>query len=206
MRAWRLVAAASAIAASLAGCAGRPPAPVTAAYESFDDYRRETMQHLVARRRARGTAADLEAALNAPQEWRPQGPVRGSVLLVHGLGDSPWSFRDLGPVLAQQGFLVRSVLLPGHGTVPEDMLTVTLEDWQKVVAEQVALLRREASPVFLGGFSTGANLALDYAYDHDDVAGLLLFSPAFRSSVPFGWVAPLLKRARPWLLQPAPGQ
>lgn len=142
------------------------------------------------------------ASLNAPREWRPAGTARGGVLLVHGLGDSPWSFHDLAPELARQGFLVRSVLLPGHGTVPQDMLDVTLEDWRRTVSEQAALLRRDAGPVYLGGFSTGANLVLDEAYTAGDVAGLLLFSPAFRSSVPFGWVTPLLRYVRPWLVAP----
>lgn len=192
--------------ATLAGCAGQPPAPVVPAYSSFEDYRRDTVQQLASQRPAPGPAGDQAAKLNAPQEWRPPGPPRGSVLLVHGLGDSPWSFHDLGPALARRGYLVRTVLLPGHGTVPADMLTVTLEDWQQVVDEQATLLAREAAPVFLGGFSTGANLALDHAYGHPTVAGLLLFSPAFRSSVPFGWMAPWLRHIKPWLIEPAPGQ
>ncbi|WP_354685184.1 alpha/beta fold hydrolase [Cupriavidus necator] len=70
------------------------------------------------------------------------------------------------------------MLLPGHGTRPEDLLDVTLEDWQRVVQEQADALRRDVAQVYLGGFSTGANLALDYAYAHPDVAGLVLFSPA----------------------------
>lgn len=192
--------------ASLAGCAGQPPAPVVPIYSSFEDYRRDTVQRLASRHMAHGHAGELAATLNAPQEWRPPGPLRGGVLLVHGLGDSPWSFHDLGPALARQGFHVRTVLLPGHGTVPEDMLAVTLEDWQQVVAEQAALLAREAAPVLLGGFSTGANLALDHAHAHPGVAGLLLFSPAFRSSVPLGWVSPWLRHVKPWLIEPAPGQ
>lgn len=142
------------------------------------------------------------ATINAPREWRPAGVPRGGVLLVHGLGDSPWSFSDLGPELARQGFLVRSILLPGHGTIPEDMLEVTLEDWRGTVSEQTDLLIQDAGSVYLGGFSTGANLVLDKAYATDKVAGLLLFSPAFRSSVPFGWVTPLLRYVRPWLIEP----
>ena len=53
-----------------------------------------------------------------------------------------------------------------------------------------------------GGFSTGANLVTEYAYANDDIAGLVLFSPAFKSDVPLDWLAPLLARFRPWLLAP----
>jgi len=185
------------------GCAsevGKSHHPIR--YESFAAYESHTLQRVTARRGSDRSNSLPMANLNAPQEWRPVGEARGGVLLVHGLGDSPWSFHDLAPELARQGFLVRSVLLPGHGTVPEDMLEVTLEDWRRTVAEQTALLKRDAGLVFLGGFSTGANLVLDEAYSTQGVAGLLLFSPAFRSSVPFGWVTPLLRHLRPWLVHP----
>jgi len=135
-------------------------------------------------------------------------PLRG-VLLIHGLGDSPWTFVDLGQSLANQGFLVRTVLLPGHGAQPSDILDTTANEWRSTVWEQAAALQRDVTgDVYLGGFSTGANLALEYAYAHPDIAGLLLFSPAYKS-LPFDWAAPLLSRARPWLIMPGedhPGQ
>lgn len=187
----------------LGGCASDAGPGLQTVHDSFAAYEADTLRRVAARRGAQAPDALQEARLNAPREWRPVGrPTRGGVLLVHGLGDSPWSFHDLGPELARQGFLARSVLLPGHGTVPEDMLEVTLEDWRRTVAEQAELLRRDAGAVYLGGFSTGANLVLDHAYADPRVAGLLLFSPAFRASVPFGWVTPLLRHVRPWLVAP----
>jgi esterase/lipase len=126
------------------------------------------------------------------------------VLLIHGLGDSPWSFQDIGEQLAAQGFLVRTVLLAGHGTRPEDMLHVRLEDWRQTVQAQTRALQREVDHVYLGGFSTGANLALTQAYEDTAVAGLLLFSPAFEASNPFDWLTPWIGWVRPWLLQPNP--
>lgn len=175
----------------------RPPS-----YDSFAAYESDVRRQVMARRGGDAPEFLSMADLNTPREWRPVGAARGGVLLVHGLGDSPWSFHDLAPELARQGFLVRSVLLPGHGTAPEDMLNVSLEDWRRTVAEQTLLLKRDAGPIFLGGFSTGANLVLAEAYSTQNVAGLLLFSPAFRSSVPFGWMAPLLRHLRPWLVDP----
>lgn len=120
-------------------------------------------------------------------------------------GDSAWSFHDVAQTLAAQGYLVRTVLLPGHGTKPEDMLDVRLEQWQQVVREQAQLLGREVPKVYLGGFSTGANLVLDYAYGHDEIAGLLLFSPAFRSNSGYAWLTPWIGWARPWLAAPNEG-
>ncbi|MEC5397076.1 alpha/beta hydrolase [Uliginosibacterium sp. H1] len=168
-------------------------------YSSFDEYRTQT-RALIEQRRAflakEGKDMQAELEWNSPQEWRPAGwravsasaaatPTRG-VLLVHGLGDSPWSFHDLGQRLAERGFLVRT---------------------------QVALLKREldghgqqGGQVWLGGFSTGANLVTEYALDDDAIAGLLLFSPAFRSDTDIDWLAPWVAWARPWLRERDPGR
>jgi alpha-beta hydrolase superfamily lysophospholipase len=199
-----LLALALTLAVVMGGCATSVAPAKPPAHASFDEYRQEALQTLRAGRAYRGDRAEEEARLNAPQEWRPEGTIRGGVLLVHGLGDSPWSFHDVGEALARQGFLARTVLLPGHGTQPGDMLHVSMQAWRDVVEEQAALLRRDAGVLYLGGFSTGANLVLDYAYRQPDVAGLLLFSPAFRSSVPLAWLAPVLSHVRPWLIDPSP--
>lgn len=170
--------------------------------QSFADYRQQTIELIEQRRSFQSADHEAELQWNAPQEWRPAGQLRGGVLLVHGLGDSPWSFHDVGAKLAAQGFLVRTVLLPGHGTQPSDMLDVTLKQWQSVVREQAQTLSREVPEVYLGGFSTGANLVLDYAYDHDEIAGLILFSPAFRSDSSYAWLTQWIAWARPWLASP----
>ncbi|TGE01857.1 alpha/beta hydrolase [Methylobacterium nonmethylotrophicum] len=169
---------------------------------TFAVHRRDALQVLQSRRKS-----DEAVTLNAPREWRPAGARRGAkptrgILLVHGLGDSPWSFHDVARDLAAAGYLVRTVLLPGHGTHPEDLLGVDVEQWRQVVREQAEALRRDVGQVYLGGFSTGANLVTDYAYANDDVAGLVLFSPAFKSDVPLDWLTPLAARFRPWLLTP----
>lgn len=220
----RVVEVALALCASwlLAGCAASgagPRAAAAPAPASFDDYRSQARQWIAERRAFAGPDADArerELDWNSPREWLPPGRPRGGVLLMHGLGDSPWSFVDLGAQLAGQGWLVRSVLLPGHGTRPADLLRVTLADWQRVVDQQAVLLGRDLArqaagpggspgaeaPVWLGGFSTGANLALIHADAHPRIAGLLLFSPALETRNGLVWLAPLAAWARPWLAAP----
>lgn len=198
---WLLMAG---LLVGIVSCATRLAPPQAVVPTSFADYQQQALQRLTEGRAFRGERAPEEAQLNAPREWRPTGPIRGGVLLVHGLGDSPWSFTDIGQALARQGFVARTVLLPGHGTQPRDMLDVRMEQWREVVESQVALLQRDAGPVYLGGFSTGANLVLDHAYRHPEVAGLLLFSPAIRSSVSLDWLAPALRYVRPWLIETSP--
>lgn len=171
---------------------------------SFADYRAQTLQWLRQHRQFQGMDHGAELEWNAPAEWRPKQPASRAILLVHGLGDSPWSFSDLGPSLAQQGFLVRTVLLPGHGSKPADLLETRIDDWRQLLREQAALLRKEVPHLYLGGFSTGANLVLDYAYEHPEVEGLLLFSPAFKSDSHYDWLPSLIAWAKPWLRAPGP--
>ncbi|PBQ14674.1 alpha/beta hydrolase [Pseudomonas congelans] len=173
--------------------------------QRFEDYRQQTLELIRNQRNFQTADHQAELGWNAPRQWTPSGTPKGGVLLVHGLGDSAWSFHDVAQMLAAQGYLVRTVLLPGHGTKPEDMLDVRLEQWQQVVREQAQLLGREVPNVYLGGFSTGANLVLDYAYGHDEIAGLLLFSPAFRSNSGYAWLTPWIGWARPWLAAPNEG-
>lgn len=190
----------------LSGCATAHKVMSVAEPESFADYQHDTFALLRARRSFQSSDHESELIWNGPGEWRPPStdvgprPDKG-ILLVHGLGDSPWTFHDLAPELAAQGFLVRTVLLPGHGTRPEDMMDVTLDDWRRVVRQQAEALRRDVGQVYLGGFSTGANLVVEYAYNNPDIAGLVLISPGFKS-LPFDFLAPWVARLRPWVLTP----
>lgn len=171
--------------------------------ESFSAYRHRALERIEKRRAFQTKDRKAELDWNAPREWRPKGKPKKGILLVHGLGDSPYTFHDIGPYLAAHGFLVRAVLLPGHGTRPADLLHVKLRDWRRVVSEQTRALQRQVKEVYLGGFSVGADLVLDYAYAHPkDIAGLLLFSPAFKSDEPLAWVTPWISWAVPWLMKP----
>lgn len=171
---------------------------------SFAAYRDETREWLQHSREFQSLDHRAELEWNTPQEWYPEQPASRGILLVHGLGDSPWSFTDLGPSLAKQGYLVRTLLLPGHGSKPSDLINTSINEWRQVLREQAALLRAEVPHLYLGGFSTGANLALDYAYENPDVEGLLLFSPAFKSDSAYDWLPSLIAWAKPWLREPGP--
>lgn len=148
-----------------------------------------------------GRAAELEA--NLPREFRPAHPDGRGILLVHGLGDSPWSFADLAESLSANGILVRTVLLPGCGTKPADMMGATADDWRRVVKEQADILAGEVDEMWLGGYSTGCNLVLDYAGGNPGKAkGFVLFSPAVEVRPPFAWAASFVSRFRDWLVTP----
>jgi carboxylesterase len=73
-----------------------------------------------------------------------------SIALVHGIGGSAATVQPLADVLAARGHAVRSVTLPGHGTVPDDLVGVTWDDWLAAVPDAEVLI----------GQSMGATLAL----------------------------------------------
>lgn len=164
----------------------------------FSHYVKETRQWLETNRVFRSDDRELELSVNAPFELKPAKPNGKGVLLVHGLSDSPYSFVDVGRHLEQQGFVVRTVLLPGHGGKPADLMLPTIEDWLALVHHHTELLAEQVDEVWLGGFSTGANLALVEAYENKRVAGTLLFSPAIDSTKPLDFMAPIAKHFMDW--------
>ena len=85
------------------------------------------------------------------------------MLLVHGLGYSPFSFTDVAQHLADQGYLVSSILLSGHGSKVGDLMLPSLEDWQNVVHHHTQLLKEQTEEIWLGGYSTGVNLVTSEA-------------------------------------------
>ncbi len=196
------------LALLLTGCVQPPDSPAfkpsghTPGYtqESFDRYVDETKDWLKENRAFITDDPMREVEANAPFELLPEKTSKKSkgVLLVHGLGDSPYSFTDIAPLLAEQGFRVRVMLLPGHGSKPADLMNVEVSDWIKAVEHQTQLLKSEVDEVWLGGFSTGGNLVTSYALEDESIQGLLLFSPAFQPDSRLVALAPIVSKFFDW--------
>ncbi len=116
----------------------------------------------------------------------PANTPAGGVLLLHGMSDSPYSFRALAEALHQRGYWVIGLRLPGHGTIPSGLKHVTWKDMAAAVRlsmEHLASKVRQ-SPIHIMGYSTGAPLALDYSLNLLEGANipaptsLVLVSPA----------------------------
>ena len=68
--------------------------------------------------------------MNMPFMLSPESAADTAVLLVHGLADSPYTYSDIASDLREQGVTVQVLLLPGHGSKPEDLLLPKYQDWQ----------------------------------------------------------------------------
>jgi alpha-beta hydrolase superfamily lysophospholipase len=135
-----------------------------------------------------GSAAD-------PQQRRPNWnrsfelssdrPV-GGVLLLHGMSDSPYSLRALGETLNQRDYWVIGLRLPGHGTAPSGLTSISWQDMAAAVRLGMKHLGSELGqkPIHIVGYSTGAPLAINFALDALEgnalpaPASLVLISPA----------------------------
>lgn len=83
-----------------------------------------------------------------------------AVVLVHGFTGTPFEVRFLGEQLAQAGFAVRGVRLPGHGTSLDDLDRTRWQDWVDAVDQAIAGFDKRVAVV---GQSLGGLLALHAA-------------------------------------------
>jgi esterase/lipase len=162
---------------------------------------------------AKATIADASAAVGqpleaeivedrAPFELAPDakrcrtatdGRQLKAALLLHGLGGTPYEMRDLGRALVEACYLVRAILLPGHGTVPGDLLDVDYGEWIEATRRAVGSFDGVAERLVLVGFSMGATLAvhqalLDPPPSDVEIVGLVLLAPALGTETPFEWL------------------
>ncbi|WP_372766606.1 alpha/beta hydrolase [Pseudoalteromonas sp.] len=173
---------------------------------SFTDYLRESEQHIASFNPRAATPCPIDnyvinqqniaspTILDLVKPYQLTQPnSQKVVVLLHGLTDSPYSFHDLSAFYHQQGFNVRTVLLPGHGTAAEHLRYVDYKDWQAIAAFAIEQSLNDFEQVYLGGFSTGAGLILDYMLTRKSLdkklAGVMLFAPATKAKNSMSWLA-----------------
>lgn len=151
----------------------------------FSDYLK-ICEKIIADNRVDLTPENKNLIINAntPFEFLPEEKTpKSAALLIHGLLDCPFIMRDIGKKLQQQGLLVRSVLLPGQGTVPGNLLNVTMEDWLQTAKYGVESFPKEIENIYLVGFSTGGGLALYGTLTNlfsRKISGLVLIAPSIK--------------------------
>jgi pimeloyl-ACP methyl ester carboxylesterase len=109
-------------------------------------------------------------------------PTDLSALVIHGLHDSPKAMTDPAEVVANHSVNTFVSRMRGHFETDRSVLkrTVRWEDWLADAAADLALAQKLGGKVVLMGHSTGALLLTWLAIRNPvNVAGLILFSPAF---------------------------
>lgn len=100
-------------------------------------------------------------------------------LLIHGFTSTPAELRIMGEALHKKGYSVYGILLAGHGTMPDDMLTVSSEDWIECAQQGVNELKKQCNRVIVIGHSMGGLLALQMAA-RNKIAGLVTIAAAIK--------------------------
>jgi carboxylesterase len=118
------------------------------------------------------------------EPWSHVGSGPHGALVIHGFTSIPVSMRGVADALAAAGFHVELPLLPGHGTVVEDLVPLRWADW---LGEVEAAYQRLAAPVdkvVVVGLSLGGALTLRLGADHPEIAGLVCINPAAQPQLP----------------------
>ncbi len=108
------------------------------------------------------------------QDWNrsyilpAKGEIKGAVVFLHGLTDSPYSLRHIARRYRAHGYVSVAIRLPAHGTVPAALSDVQWDEWMAATRLAIREARRQVGPdkpLHLVGFSNGGALALKYALD-----------------------------------------
>ncbi|MGD8367651.1 MAG: alpha/beta fold hydrolase [Desulfobacterales bacterium] len=102
------------------------------------------------------------------------------ILLIHGYMAAPAEVRELAVFLARRGHWVYLPRLRGHGTSPEDLARRTHMDWVESVEKGFVALSGICRRVVVGGFSTGAGLALDLSTRVPSIKAVFAVAPPLR--------------------------
>ena len=114
------------------------------------------------------------------------------ILLSHGYMAAPEEVRGLAEYLAKLGFWVYAPRLAGHGTAPEDLAQCSYKDWIRSMEEGYLIIRNLCRQVVVGGFSTGAALALELATRLEEPIGVFSISAPLRLQYMGSRLAPVV--------------
>ncbi len=120
-----------------------------------------------------------EKKIGAPLFLKAENEKSG-ILLIHGYMAAPEEMREFAQYLHEKSFTVYVPRLKGHGTAPEDLSTTKYLEWIESVEEGYVILRHTCKKLFVGGFSTGAALALELCTRVHDIDAAFAVAPPMK--------------------------
>ncbi|MCK5683564.1 alpha/beta fold hydrolase, partial [bacterium] len=113
------------------------------------------------------------------------------VLLLHGYMAAPEEMKGLASFLHQHKYTVYVPRLKGHGTAPEDLAQTKYGQWLESAEEAFVILKHSCEKVIVGGFSTGAGIALELA-TRLDISAVFAVAPPVKLKDPGSYFVPAL--------------
>jgi alpha-beta hydrolase superfamily lysophospholipase len=122
------------------------------------------------------------------RSWRPEGAVRGIVILSHGFNSHSGYFTWPAEQFEKNGFAAYALDHRGRGKSEGERFYVEkFSDWLEDLDKFVGIARSEnpGVPVFVLGHSAGGVIASSYVLEHQsEIAGLICESFAFDVGLP----------------------
>jgi alpha-beta hydrolase superfamily lysophospholipase len=127
-----------------------------------------------------------------------QGKQTKTVLLFHGLSDSPGSMAEMAQTYYSRGFNVASFLLRDHGLSlelrNEQRSSITLNKWRQDVdaAMKIAFKLSDTKKVAVAGYSLGGAMVIDTADRYPNrISSIVMVTPMFKMM--YSAITPLTK-------------
>ncbi len=122
------------------------------------------------------------------QEWKPDGKVKASIALIHGLGEHAGRYQHVAEAFTAAGYSLTAFDLRGHGK--SEGIRGHAPSYDALMADitQNINITREhfpGLPVFLYGHSLGGNLGLYYCLTQKpQIKGAIMTSPGLGTASP----------------------
>lgn len=116
------------------------------------------------------------------QAWIPEGDIKGSILIVHGLGEHCGRYMNVVNYLVPKGYAIYGFDLTGHGkSGGEREFVKQFDDYTDTLTSYLQMVKAEQTgkPLFLLGHSMGGLISSYYLLDHSsDFRGAVISAPA----------------------------
>ena len=115
------------------------------------------------------------------------GKGKDAILFIHGWSSTPRELRFLAEKFSDQ-FFCKGILLPGHGTHPDNLIDCHWEDYLSLAIKEFQELSQTYKRVFVIGLSFGGTLTLELCKTQK-VEAAVLIAPFIHLSSPsiFGY-------------------
>ncbi len=135
-------------------------------------------------------------SVSKPEGFSLNGATRGTVILIHGLTGTPNEMKFIAHYLHRQGYSVYCPRLAYHGEPLEILKKAKWQDfYDSVRTTFLNLDNQHSGPVFVGGLSMGALLALLLAEEFPNkISGVSCLSPTLFYD---GWNVPWSRHLLP---------
>lgn len=123
------------------------------------------------------------------QKWLPEQPLRGILVILHGLGGHGGMYGNIIKYIVPQGFGIYTMDLRGHGKSPGQRGYINnWDEYRQDIRLFFELIQHQnpGIPCFLLGHSMGGLIVLDFVLHYPELAsslnGLITLAPALSKS------------------------